>query len=391
MPEQPRPVDAARSGLDGLDFALCNRSGFSSRLLWLWWPVRHHQRAQVGVRRQHPGRRGGLDMRPVKCIGIGVRPDMASILAIWLEEPGEWKMRARFVVLPLSVMAALAFAAPASAQSGNEYMRHECERVAQQFYRDYEAGSNTTLSRRTDRTYGVNGEMYLENRSGIFACSFAADGRTMVQFYADGAQHNGYLPGAGATRQVRVRFSPGSSQTTLTASVAGGHSVRYVLNARARQDLYARIQGSGLNYRIINPDSTTLLDPTSTNREYRGQLWQSGDHIIEVINNGSSSRYFTATFSITAGGAATQLPGGTASQLPGDQDTWYTRLVGANGEGAATQLRNRGFTQVDSFDSGRNGYGAVWYSRASRLCLQVITVNGRVDSARDIRSHPRCR
>jgi hypothetical protein len=300
-------------------------------------------------------------------------------------------MTSRLVALPLSVIAALAFAAPASAQSGSDFMRHECERVAHQFYRDYEAGSYTTLSRRTDRTYGVSGEMFLETRSGNFACSFAADGRTMVQFYADGQQQNGYLPGAGASRQVRVRFSAGTSQTTMSANVAGGHSVRYILNARARQYLNVRIQGSGLTYRIINPNSTTLLDPVSTSREFRGQLLQSGDHIIEVINIGSGSRSFTATFSIPAGGAATQLPGGTATQLPGDQDAWYTRLVGANGEGAATQLRNRGFTQVDAFDSGRNAYGAVWYSRASRLCLQVITVNGRVDSATDIRSHPRCR
>ena len=70
---------------------------------------------------------------------------------------------------------------------------------------------------------------------------------------------------------------------------------------------------------------------------------------------------------------------------------WYTRLVGAADSGARSQLQNNGYRQVDSFSSGRNGYGTVWYNRNSRQCLQMIVVNGRVDSAMDIQSHPRCR
>ena len=74
-----------------------------------------------------------------------------------------------------------------------------------------------------------------------------------------------------------------------------------------------------------------------------------------------------------------------------DGKTWYQRLVGAAGDGAENQLGINGFSKVDTFDSGRNGYGTVWYNRSKRQCLQVITVNGRVDSASDIVSHPRCR
>jgi len=69
----------------------------------------------------------------------------------------------------------------------------------------------------------------------------------------------------------------------------------------------------------------------------------------------------------------------------------YPRLVGAASDGAVTQLQMNGFHQVDTFDSGRNAFGTVWYNRSNRQCLQVIIVNGRVDSANDIQTHPKCR
>ena len=152
----------------------------------------------------------------------------------------------------LAVCAVLVFVAPASAQSSDGYMRHECERSAQAYFRDLEAGTNTKVSRRNNRTYSVDGQIFLESATRNFACSFSSDGRTMAQFSADGRVDNGYLPGVGSSRQVRVRLGRGSSESVLTASVAAGHSVRYVLNARARQNLYTRIDGSGLSYRILN-------------------------------------------------------------------------------------------------------------------------------------------
>ena len=74
-----------------------------------------------------------------------------------------------------------------------------------------------------------------------------------------------------------------------------------------------------------------------------------------------------------------------------EDNAWIGRLVGAAGDGAATYLENQGFRPVDSFESGRNGAGSIWYNRSSRQCVQMIVVNGRVDSARDIGSSPSCR
>lgn len=65
-------------------------------------------------------------------------------------------------------------------------------------------------------------------------------------------------------------------------------------------------------------------------------------------------------------------------------------LQGARAAGALGDLESRGFRTVDGFESG-NGKGTVWWNGGTRQCLQVITVDGRIDSVSDIGSHPRCR
>lgn len=66
-------------------------------------------------------------------------------------------------------------------------------------------------------------------------------------------------------------------------------------------------------------------------------------------------------------------------------------LVGARAAGADTDLRARGFRNVDGFQSGNDGRGTIWWNSRTRQCLQVITFDGRVDSLSDIGNHRRCR
>lgn len=104
--------------------------------------------------------------------------------------------------------------------------------------------------------------------------------------------------GAGETRTVQVSFPSGMTGTELRGSIAPGGSVRYVLNARNGQDLYVRVVGQGLSYQIFNPDKSFLLDQVSTSQEYRGQLWQSGNHVIEVINRSNQTLSYNVIFGI---------------------------------------------------------------------------------------------
>ena len=86
-----------------------------------------------------------------------------------------------------------------------------------------------------------------------------------------------------------VKFDAGTSGTTLSATLQAGTSVRYILGANDGQFLNVDVgsHGGALDYRIFNPDGTFLLDLIPSETPYQGQLWQSGEHIIEVVNAGA--------------------------------------------------------------------------------------------------------
>lgn len=106
--------------------------------------------------------------------------------------------------------------------------------------------------------------------------------------------------GEPTTASERVHFDRGSTGTELTGTLAPGSSVRYVLGAKNGQDLYVRVapKGPGIYYQIFNPDGSFLLDQMTPDKEYRGQLWQSGDHVIEVINRGNRGTSYNVIFGI---------------------------------------------------------------------------------------------
>ena len=107
-------------------------------------------------------------------------------------------------------------------------------------------------------------------------------------------------PGMGQTDTVRVQFPAGSTGTELSDNLAPGASRRYVLGAQNGQFLYTRVApwNGSLDYQIFNPDNSFLLDMVPARQEYRGQLWQSGDHVIEVINRTNQTVSYNVIFGI---------------------------------------------------------------------------------------------
>ncbi len=108
------------------------------------------------------------------------------------------------------------------------------------------------------------------------------------------------LAGPVATLPVRVRFVSGTSSAELAGVLQPGESRRYLLGARDGQFLSVRpgANGPGLFYRFFNPDRSFLLDEIGSARDCRGQLWQSGDHVVEVINRGNRAQSYQVVFSI---------------------------------------------------------------------------------------------
>jgi len=107
-------------------------------------------------------------------------------------------------------------------------------------------------------------------------------------------------PADGGSGPVRVQFSAGTSGAELTGQLLPGDSQRYILGAANGQNLYFRLAANGPNmfYQIFNPDGSFLLDQMTSDQDYRGQLWQSGEHVIEVINRGNGAQSYNVIFGI---------------------------------------------------------------------------------------------
>lgn len=110
---------------------------------------------------------------------------------------------------------------------------------------------------------------------------------------------SGAMDGAPASAQavsgdIRVQFAAGTSGTVESGTLAPGTSVRYLLGAKDGQFLNVDVgsRGGAIDYKIFNPDGTLLLDLISSDTPYKGQLWQSGDHVVEVVNAGAQAVSF---------------------------------------------------------------------------------------------------
>jgi hypothetical protein len=68
----------------------------------------------------------------------------------------------------------------------------------------------------------------------------------------------------------------------------------------------------------------------------------------------------------------------------------FKDLEGEDSIRAIDRMTERGFTNVDDLESGNAQY-AIFYNRSTRQCVQLSIADGRVVSADDIQTHPKCR
>ena len=137
----------------------------------------------------------------------------------------------------------------------------------------------------------------------LWHCLASNDG-TVEDLSVTGAVDDGggAMVGAveGATITEHVRFLKGSTSAAYNKSLSPGSSTRFVLGARNGQFLSVNVAagGSGVSYQIFNPDQSFLLDMVSAEKLYRGQLWQTGDHVVEVINRGDAPVSYRVTVAV---------------------------------------------------------------------------------------------
>lgn len=133
----------------------------------------------------------------------------------------------------------------------------------------------------------------------VWRCLAYSDG-TVAELSIENAADDGGGAMAGSSTQVRVKFDAGTTGTELRDTLAPGATRQYLIGASAEQFLYTRVAADGpvLDYQIFNPDGSFLLERTGGDLEYRGQLWQSGDHVIEVINRTGAQQSYNLIIGI---------------------------------------------------------------------------------------------
>lgn len=106
------------------------------------------------------------------------------------------------------------------------------------------------------------------------------------------------------TEIVRVQFARGTTGAVYTGRLGSSEAVRYVLGANAEQFLTVSLRPDNqLTYFILYaPDGSIMYESSQAGPEYYGQLWQSGDHVIEVFYNGNVGTFsnFDVAFEVTA-------------------------------------------------------------------------------------------
>ena len=146
--------------------------------------------------------------------------------------------------------------------------------------------------------------MLRDSGGSVWRCLAYSDGTVAELAVSEAADDGGGAmagaSGSGGSGTERVVFVKGSTGAELTGSLRPQQSRRYLLGAKKGQDLYVRVGANGpnLTYAIYNPDGSVLLDEVQAAQEYRGQLWQSGDHTVQVYNMSNGAQSYNVIFGI---------------------------------------------------------------------------------------------
>jgi hypothetical protein len=192
---------------------------------------------------------------------------------------------------------------------------------------------------------------------------------------------------AAAQQTVPVTFAKGKSSATLTGSIKGDQDRTYTVDAKAGQKMTVSLKSTkgSAEMNIFAPGDDTAISLGATDPyNVTTVLPTTGRYRVQVYQmRASARRGEVANYTLTIG-----ITGAAGPSKPAP--VMFDDLVGARAAGALDDLGRRGFANVDAFQSG-TGSGTIWWNKATRQCLQVITVNGRIDSATDIKTHPKCR
>jgi hypothetical protein len=204
--------------------------------------------------------------------------------------------------LVAGVLVSASMTTEAAAQSPQRMMA-ECRSRASEALRVRLPNVETKYEgQRSDGTHAVNGTAYIRQQERTFQCSFNSSGQRIIRFVVNRTPAT-QLPSGPiepGTRTERVSFFLGVTKRTRNGSLVPGASVRYLVKGRNLQFLTVQLEARSArtSYNIFTPSGSLLFESAKGGRFYRGQLYQTGDHVIEVANRGQGNSSYTIVLTL---------------------------------------------------------------------------------------------
>lgn len=104
---------------------------------------------------------------------------------------------------------------------------------------------------------------------------------------------------SGTVSERRIRFGRGRTTAIVKGGIKAAHSDVYKLSARAGQQMALHLASANraVSFSLIAPNQETIAD-AFTVRDWSGELPQSGDYTITVVNN--SGRVTASSYTLEA-------------------------------------------------------------------------------------------
>ncbi|GAA4754138.1 hypothetical protein GCM10023264_21640 [Sphingomonas daechungensis] len=218
--------------------------------------------------------------------------------------------------------------------------------------------------------------------------------------FFDNAARAGFLlavciaaPAAAQTKTETVNFPRGKTNTTLIGSIKGDVGRDYLVRAAGGQTLRVVLSSANKStyFNVLPPGSNdeAIFIGSTSGDSFSGVLPQSGTYKVRVYLMRNAARenqssLYTLKVGLTGASTGSSAVSGGAGKEPIDD------LAGMDAIRAIDVMAERGFNDVDSFESGDTRYG-IFYRPSSRQCVQLTFANNRVEAANDIGTHPKCK
>lgn len=195
-----------------------------------------------------------------------------------------------------------------------------------------------------------------------------------------------------------VVFPQGKTQASMLGSIKGDGARDYMVRLGQGQSLTVSLVPSNRStyFNVLRPDSDeAIFNGSIDGNSFSGAVPEAGAYRIRVYMMGAAadtgkSSIFTLKVGVGGMPGGGGYRGGSTGGGGGGGKATITDLVGRNDIRAIDMMAEKGFRDVDSFESGAARYGIFWRPQ-SRQCVQLTFANGRVEGANDIGTHPKCR